>query len=265
MQSPETYVYDIMPQNQPKRKLRTAIENMYSGQLLVTGGTPLNSLDHGQKLTFTPVEEYSIGRRDTTSGVRFGRVSTGNTDVPIALKPHHNTASALSEFCITQHLTGEGHIKPYQPLGFLSDGNYIHTISMFEGSVVSCDTITDNTDDPEEIQRVLLIGATTLAKLHKSGVAHGDAQIKNTAFHTKTGDVRAIDLTSSYFDKSCRGIIDDMDWYMGTLPDYITSMPSSECIKTYFFDPYLSLVAGALSKKQQNNIYHITNDLLAGL
>lgn len=261
----EIRVYDTLPQSQPKRKLRTAIENTPNGQLLVAYDTPLSNVSCGQKLTFTPIEEYSIGRHDTTSGVRFEKISTGNTDIPVALKPHCNAASALSEFCITQRLTSEGYIRPYQPLGFLPDRNSIHTISMFEGDVVSCDTITDRTDDPEKIQRVLLIGATTLAKLHKSGVAHGDAQIKNTAFHTKTGDVRAIDLTSSYFDKSCRGIIDDMDWYMGTLPDYITSIPSSECIKTYFFDPYLSLVAGALSKKQQNNIYHITNDLLADL
>lgn len=259
------HVYDILPQDQPKRKLRTAIEDTPSRQLLVVDDTPISKLDHGQKLTFTPIEEYAIGRSDATSGIRFGKMSTDIVDIPVALKPHHNIASALSEFCIAQRLTSEGHIKPYQPLGFLSDGDYIHTISMFEGDVVSCDTITDNTDDTEKIQRVLLTGATTLAKLHKSGVAHGDAQIKNTAFHTKTEEVRAIDLTSSYFDKSCRGIADDMDWYIGTLPDYITSMPSSECIKTYFFDPYLSLVAGALSKKQQNNIYHITNGLLAGL
>ena len=265
MQSPETYVYDIMPQNQPKRKLRTAIENMHSGQLLVTDGTPLSNLDHGQKLTFTPAEEYAIGRRDTTSGVKFGRVSTGNTDIPVALKPHHNTASALSEFCITQRLTSEGHIKPYQPLGFLSDGDSVHTMSIFEGDVVSCDTITDSTDDPEEIQRVLLTGATTLAKLHKSGVAHGDAQIKNTAFHTKTEEVRAIDLTSSYFDKSCRGIADDMDWYIGTLPDYLYPMPDGDYIRTYFIDPYLSLVTGALSKKQQDKVHHITNNLLTDL
>lgn len=234
MSSSEMYVYDILPQKQPKRKLRTAIEATPSGQLLVVNDTPLSNVDCGQKLTFIPVEEHYIGRRDTTSGIKFGKISTGKADMPVAIKPHCNTASALSEFCITQQLTSEGRIKPYQPLGFLSDRSSIHTISMFESDVVSCDTITNRTDDPEKIQRVLLIGATTLANLHKSGVAHGDAQIKNTAFHTKTGDVRAIDLTFSYFDKSCRGIIDDMGWYIGTLPDYITSMPSSECIKTYF-------------------------------
>ena len=259
------HVYDILPQNQPKRKLRTAIEDTPCRQLLVVDDTPLSNVDRGQKITFTPIKEYSVGRSDTTSGIKFGKISTGNTDISVALKPHYNTASALSEFCIAQRLASEGHIRPYQPLGFLPDRDYIHTISAFEGDVISCDTITDSTDDPEKIQRVLLIGATTLAKLHKSGVAHGDAQIKNTAFHTKTEEVRAIDLTSSYFDKSGRGITDDMHWYIGTLPDYITSMPSSECIKTYFFDPYLSLIAGALSKKQQNNIYHITSSLLADL
>ena len=60
------------------------------------------------------------------------------------------------------------------------------------------------------------MGAATLAMLHKSGVAHGDAQIKNTAFSVKTGEERAIDLTSSYFDKSGRGIIDDMHSYIDT-------------------------------------------------
>lgn len=101
-------------------------------------------------------------------------------------------------------------------LGFLSGRDSIYTLSAFEGDVVSCDTITDSTDIPKKIQKVLLVGAATLARLHKSGVAHGDAQIKNTAFSVKTGEERAIDLTSSYFDKNGRGITDDMHSYIDT-------------------------------------------------
>ena len=126
---------------------------------------------------------------------------------------------------------------------------------------MSCDTITDGTDIPKKIQKVLLVGAATLAMLHKSGVAHGDAQIKNTAFSAKTGEERAIDLTSSYFDKSGRGIADDMHSYIDTLPDYISPALDNKYIEKYFIDPYLSLVAGALSKKQQNSVHHVTSSL----
>ena len=141
---------------------------------------------------------------------------------------------------------------------FFSD---LYILSAFEGNVVSCDTITDGTDIPKKIQKVLLVGAATLARLHKSGVAHGDAQIKNTAFSVKTGEERAIDLTSSYFDKSGRGIIDDIHSYIGTLPDYISPVLDDEHIKEYFIDPYLSLVAGALSKKQQDSVHRVTSSL----
>lgn len=178
----------------------------------------------------------------------------------ITLKPHDSIASALLEFCITQHLISEGYVKPYQPLGFLSGRDSIYTLSAFEDDVVSCDTITDSTDNPKKIQKVLLVGAVTLARLHRSGVAHGDAQIKNTAFSVKTGEERAIDLTSSYFDKSGRGIIDDMHSYIDTLPDYISPV-DNKYIKEYFIDPYLSLVAGALSKKQQDSVHRVTNNL----
>ena len=188
-------------------------------------------------------------------------MSTNDIEIPVAIKPHDSIASALSEFCITQHLISEGHIKPYQPLGFLSGRDSIYTLSAFEGDVVSCDTITDSTDNPKKIQKVLLVGAATLAMLHKSGVAHGDAQIKNTAFSVKTGEERAIDLTSSYFDKSGRGITDDMHSYIDTLPDYISPTLGNKYIEEYFIDPYLSLVAGALSKKQQNSVHRVTSSL----
>ena len=137
---------DMLHPNQPKRKLRTAIENTPSGQLLIANNTPLSSVTRGQRLTFTPVEDYYTGRRDATSGIMFGNMSTNDIKIPVAIKPHDNIASALSEFCITQHLISEGHIKPYQPLGFLSGRDSIYTLSAFEGGVVSCDTITDSTD-----------------------------------------------------------------------------------------------------------------------
>ena len=126
---------------------------------------------------------------------------------------------------------------------------------------MSCDAITDGTDIPKKIQKVLLMGAATLARLHKSGVAHGDAQIKNTAFSVKTGEERAIDLTSSYFDKNGRGIADDMHSYIDTLPDYISPVLDNEYIEKYFIDPYLSIVAGVLSKKQQDSVHRITSNL----
>ena len=140
----------ILHQDQPKRKLRTAIENTPNGQLLIVNNTPLSSVTRGQRLTFTPVEDYYTGRRDATSGIMFGKISTNNIEIPVAIKPHDNIASALSEFCITQHLISEGHIKPYQPLGFLSGRDSIYTLSAFEDDVVSCDTITDSTDNPKK-------------------------------------------------------------------------------------------------------------------
>ena len=261
MLSSEMRACGILHQDQPKRKLRTAIENTPSGQLLIANNPPLSSVTRGQRLTFTPVEDYYTGRRDATSGIMFGNMSTNDIKIPVAIKPHDNIVSALSEFCITQHLISEGHIKPYQPLGFLSGRDSIYTLSAFEGDVVSCDTITDGTDIPKKIQKVLLVGAATLAMLHKSGVAHGDAQIKNTAFSVKTGEERAIDLTSSYFDKSGRGITDDMHSYIDTLPDYISPALDNKYIEKYFIDPYLSLVAGALSKKQQNSVHRVTSSL----
>ena len=150
MLSSEMRACGILHQDQPKRKLRTAIENTPSGQLLIVNNTPLSSVTRGQRLTFTPVEDYYTGRRDATSGIMFGNMSTNDIEIPVAIKPHDNIASALSEFCITQHLISEGHIKPYQPLGFLSGRDSIYTLSAFEAGVVSCDTITDSTDNPKK-------------------------------------------------------------------------------------------------------------------
>lgn len=53
---------DMLHPNQPKRKLRTAIENTPSGQLLIANNTPLSSITRGQRLTFTPAEDYHTGR-----------------------------------------------------------------------------------------------------------------------------------------------------------------------------------------------------------
>ena len=113
MLSSEMRACGILHQDKPKRKLRTAIENTPSGQLLIVNNTPLNSVTRGQRLTFTPVEDYYTGRRDATSGVMFGNMSTNDIKIPVAIKPHDNIASALSEFCVTQHLISERHIKPY--------------------------------------------------------------------------------------------------------------------------------------------------------
>lgn len=60
MLSSEMRACGILHQDQPKRKLRTAIENTPSGQLLIANNTPLSSVTRGQRLTFTPVEKIII-------------------------------------------------------------------------------------------------------------------------------------------------------------------------------------------------------------
>ena len=52
---------------------------------------------------------------------------------------------------------------------------------------------------------------------------------------------------------------------IGTLPDYISPALDNEYIEEYFIDPYLSLVAGALSKKQQDSVHRVTNNLWVNL
>ena len=56
-----------------------------------------------------------------------------------------------------------------------------------------------------------------------------------------------------------------MHSYIDTLPDYISPVLDDEHIKEYFIDPYLSLVAGALSKKQQDSVHRVTNSLWVNL
>ncbi len=100
----------------------------------------------------------------------FGNMSTNDIEIPVAIKPHDNIASALSNFVLHNILLVKEHIKPYQPLRFSSGRDSIYILSAFEGDVVSCDTITDGTDIPKKIQKVLLVGLeATLAMLHKSG------------------------------------------------------------------------------------------------
>ena len=82
MLSSEMRACGILHQDQPKRKLRTAIENIPSGQLLIANNTPLSSATRGQRLTFTPVEDYYTGRRDATSGIMFGNMSTNDIEIP---------------------------------------------------------------------------------------------------------------------------------------------------------------------------------------
>ena len=52
-----------------------------------------------------------------------------------------------------------------------------------------------------------------------------------------------------------------MHSYIDTLPDYISPTLGNKYIEEYFIDPYLSLVADALSKKQQDSVHRATNNL----
>lgn len=69
MLSSEMRACDILHQDQPKRKLRTAIENTPSGQLLIANNTPLSSVTRGQRLTFTLLPLKIIIQDDRTQQV----------------------------------------------------------------------------------------------------------------------------------------------------------------------------------------------------
>lgn len=248
----------------PKRKLRKTVEEMPEwGMLLFDKVMNEYGLEDGQVVDFNEVESYFDGRDDTTSGVFFGNLQADNTCIPVAMKPQSEVATIIRELEISRRLNRESDIKTYSPMGLLQDEEGLCSISKFEENVVSCDTMTDRATNRKKIMYVLGIGAISLAGLHAAGVVHGDAQIKNTAFDRTTGEARAIDLTSSYFDKSTRGMLDDVASYIRTLPTYeISSYISGKDVLNHFSDPYLSLIRDALSAERHNKIHRAIRETL---
>lgn len=266
MLQPQLQLHDTLPTHTPKRKVRQLIEKMPDKSLLMAEvGLPTSTIDTSSSWYFTPIDDYFDGRDDATSGICFGDLTTDTARIPVALKPQDTPAAALNEFYIAQHLSNEGAIPTFEPLGFLRDRHNLYTITQFEQSVVSCDAITDHTDDRERLLSVLGFGALTLSILHGIGVTHGDAQIKNTAFHLDTHSAWAIDLSSSYFNKGCPGILGDLISYIDTLPWYIRSESiSGHDVQHYFLDPYLEVLRGSFPAKKHNEVRSaIQNTLLS--
>ncbi|MDO4773689.1 MAG: hypothetical protein Q4A37_01015 [Candidatus Saccharibacteria bacterium] len=264
MLQPRLQLHDTLPTHTPKRKVRQLVEKMPDKSLLIAEiGLPTSTTDSSSSWYFTPIDDYFDGRDDATSGICFGDLTTDTARIPVALKPQDTPAAALNEFYIAQHLNDKGAIPTFEPLGFLRDRHSLYTITQFEQSVVSCDAITDHTDNREQLLSVLGLGALTLSSLHGAGVAHGDAQIKNTAFHLDTHSAWAIDLSSSYFNKGHRGILGDLISYIDTLPWHIHGEGiSSHDVRHYFLDPYLEVLRGSFSAKKHNEVRSAIQDTL---
>lgn len=146
------------------------------------------------EVTFQPRAEWSKGRGDSVHEVQFGDLSLCIADgkvveVPVALKPfgqsdRYRAANELAALIKTPEETG---ISTFEPLGAIRTAKGLAIVTRFEAGVVSLDNIDWRHDLTSPLRRSFDIinglqkGATLLARIHRAGITHNDAQVKNVA------------------------------------------------------------------------------------
>lgn len=180
-----------------------------------------------EEVTFKDRFGWGEGRLDSAHEVRFGDLTLHSSDgsateVPIALKPfqlqdRYRAANELAALIRTPDATG---ITAFEPIGAVRTANGLAIMTRFEPDVVSLDNVdwgrdlADSLEYSIDVINGLQKGAVLLARLHRAGHTHNDAQVKNVAVDLSDTlkEVRLIDLeTARWRDLASSG---DRDRFM---------------------------------------------------
>lgn len=211
------------------------------------------------ELAITDNPDYYEGRTDSMHRVEFGNAATqanGNslTAYPVALKPYSQPWLALRDYRTAKKLNEICPNVTYQPIGFAKDNNKTYGITRFEEGVVSFDNILWNERAPseKEIEWSLGCAAASLVFLHANGYAHGDYQVKNTAYDEALSS-RVIDITTARQRNDPLEFIDDIANYAESLGQYgrHQSHVSAEQMRNWFLDDYYDAIPDIYPKNKQ--------------
>jgi len=221
---PEASVFELTHERVQQAENGDFVHDEIAAYCLGVGGPPSILLESGlferarggeqfalAEVEFTERPEWAEGRTDSLHVVQFGVLaltsSSGQvTEVDVAIKPYHiwrkGASNELAALIKAQELTG---IRTFEPLGAIYNGKSLATVTRFEGHVVSLDNqdwtreVSEPINQGFDIVEALQKSAMTLARLHRVGIIHNDAQVKNMAVSHDgdTTSVRLIDLESS--------------------------------------------------------------------
>lgn len=240
-----------------------------------------------QSSRFAEREDWAVGRQDSTYGVFFGELEMAIDDgktviVGIAAKPYRvlERERAVHEYAGLEYFNGHSELKTFQPIGFWINkhGDPV-LLTVFEEPVKSFDNVDWGKtgeaafDGHYDLLTALQKSAQILARLHASGFAHRDAQIKNMAVDTHSRGVRLIDLTTltvvdggnqDQITKWSQLVYDDLRTLVGSVRSrgYLaedTTENAREMIKLALLDPHNSML------RHPGNSYRLDRTAVASL
>lgn len=227
------------------------------GQMGLNSLVLFNDTKSEGSLSFTPRQEYSIGRDDGFNPKMFGDLG----DMPVIIKfidpddivnPPINEGRAPEQYIadvlrITQEVR-ETEAPTPDILGIAKIDGQHAIISEFDPNIESFHDLLRNPGNPDraEIRHALGCAATSIIGLHSKGIVHGDFDSQNTAHDRVTNQARTIDLASAYYESSDNSRIFDLRGYSSTLnlqdPDGRVSHVWVSDAREEFLDPYIEAV-----------------------
>lgn len=176
-----------------------------------------------------------MGRDDSAHDVRFWDLevsgSLGAKKIVVADKRFSNAqrSDAERELAAANLVAGHCQIDTFKTLFVLNQDDGVRLFSLFDSSVVSLDNLALNPNfsggESDSVSRLggsLGIAASTLARLHVSGIMHGDVALKNLATSKVRGNHYpfVIDLE----DAKHADPAGDKDRYLGLLKKDISDL-----------------------------------------
>ena len=150
------------------------------------------------------VEDLAVGWRESVNAVDFGQLLTwGQGMLPyqelVAVKylPIGRTVHELKAMATLQQRGG----RTFEPVGLLKNSdNNVGTLTQFSDTITTLDNILWQPGvGDEQRESAAAMAGRSLGELHGvMGVTHGDAQPKNVAYDSKTGDIIHMDLDGAY-------------------------------------------------------------------
>ena len=227
--------------------------------LIIADNEAYRNKDGDFSLYFHNNPDYYAGRTDSMHGVEFADMTTVEYDDslsshPVALKPYDNAWMAIRDYRTANKLNDICPSVTYQPIGFVSNNNKISGITRFEKGVTSFDSILwrERTPTEREVEWSLGCAAASLIFLHANHYAHGDFQVKNTAYD-ETLSSRVIDITTTRTRNDPSDFIADITLYAESLGQFgkNTSPVSADQMRTYFLDNYFDAIPDIYPKNKQ--------------
>ena len=179
-------------------RLSGKIHSVPNGQLLLL--PQYNNGRHWGDASLREVADLLTGRYESINEVKFGQLLLyGSGNLP------HQELVAVKQLPVERSVRGwqagsyilsQGS-RSFEPIGVVKTENEAATLTRFESGVISLDNVLwhPETSSPDQIDKALSLAGQSLGELHgRLGMTHGDAQSKNIAYDSVTGEPIHIDL-----------------------------------------------------------------------